>query len=147
MTNIESSEKAVTGKESLAQQLARCLDSSQIAVDNESLNIWGTDWTRSFSINPSAIVFPKTTEQIVELVKLAPELGISLVPSGGRTGLSGGAVASDNEVVVSMDRMNQILDFNPVDRIVRCQAGLITAKLQEFAAEQNLFYPVDFASS
>ena len=147
MTNIESSEKAVTGKESLAQQLARCLDSSQIAVDNESLNIWGTDWTRSFSINPSAIVFPKTTEQIVELVKLAPELGISLVPSGGRTGLSGGAVASDNEVVVSMDRMNQILDFNPVDRIVRCQAGLITARLQEFATEQNLFYPVDFASS
>jgi FAD/FMN-containing dehydrogenase len=56
-------------------------------------------------------------------------------------------VASQGEVVVSFDRMNQILDFSPEDRIVTCQPGVITANLQAFAAEQGLFYPVDFASS
>jgi len=69
------------------------------------------------------------------------------VPSGGRTGLSGGAVASNGEVVVSFDRMNQILDFKAQDRLVTCQAGVVTQVLQEFATEQGLFYPVDFASA
>ena len=71
----------------------------------------------------------------------------SLVPSGGRTGLSGGAVASQGEIVVSFDRMNKILDFNEADRLVTCQAGVVTGALQEFARSKGLFYPVDFASS
>ena len=129
------------------EQASKFLNDSQIAIDQDSLNTWGSDWTRSFHINPLAIVFPGSIEQIVQLVKIAPELGIHLVPSGGRTGLSGGAVASNQEVVVSMDRMNQILDFNPVDRIVSCQGGVITKNLQDFAADRSLFYPVDFASS
>ena len=123
------------------------LEPSQIATDAATLKDWGTDWTRNFKVDPLAVVFPTSIEQIVQLVKLAPKLGFQLVPSGGRTGLSGGAVASNGEVVVSMDRFNQITDFNPADRIVRCQAGVITATLQEYAESLNLFYPVDFSSS
>src|SRR5690606_24682768 len=48
---------------------------------------------------------------------------------------------------VSFDRMNRVLDFDPADRLVRCQAGLVTEGLQNFAADQGLFYPVDFASA
>jgi FAD/FMN-containing dehydrogenase len=92
-------------------------------------------------------VFPASTEEVVALVELANEQQFALVPSGGRTGLSGGAVAPAGEVVVSFDRMNRILGFEPTDRIVRCQAGVITETLQEFAAAQGLHYPVDFASS
>ena len=56
-------------------------------------------------------------------------------------------MASNGEIVVSFDRMNRILDFNEADRIVRCQAGVVTETLQDYAAERGLFYPVDFASS
>ena len=69
------------------------------------------------------------------------------MPSGGRTGLSGGAVASHGEVVVSFDRMNRVLGFEPADRLARCQAGVLTQALQAFAEEQDLSYPVDFASA
>ena len=100
-----------------------------------------------FEPSPLAVVFPTCIDQVVQLVKLANEQQISLVPSGGRTGLSGGCVATNDEVVVSFDRMNQILDFNPVDRTVRCQPGVVTQQLQQFAVENQLFYPVDFASS
>ena len=82
-----------------------------------------------------------------ELVGYAISEGLKLVPSGGRTGLSGGAVASNSEVVVSFDRMNKILDYSAKDRIVTCQPGLVTANLQAFARDQGLYYPVDFASS
>ena len=119
----------------------------QIRTDAEGLQVWGKDWTNGYPVDPSAIVFPETIEQIKELVAYSISAGLKLVPSGGRTGLSGGAVASNSEVVVSFDRMNKILDYSAKDRIVTCEPGLVTANLQAFAEEQGLYYPVDFASS
>ena len=119
----------------------------RVKTDQADLIYWGTDWTRSFEVAPRAVVFPERIDELVALVKLAREYSLKLVPSGGRTGLSGGAVASNDEVIVSFDRMNQIRAFNPTDRIVDCQAGVITQRLQEYAFERGLFYPVDFASS
>ena len=120
---------------------------NQIKTDPDDLANWGTDWTRSFKVDPLAIVFPESIDQIVKLVKRAPEWGVALVPSGGRTGLSGGAVAPNQEIVVSLDRMNKILGFFETDKIVHCQAGLVTQQLQDFATDRGLFYPVDFSSS
>ena len=82
---------------------------------------------------------PASIEAVQAIVKLANELKFALVPSGGRTGLSGGAVAENGEVVIAFDRMNQILEFNAADRQVRCQPGVITEQLQEFATENNLY--------
>ena len=127
--------------------LADVLAPKQINEDADSLQIWGKDWTNGFVVAPSAVVFPENIEQLQDLVAYARASDTKLVPSGGRTGLSGGAVASQGEVVVSFDRMNKILDFSAKDRIVTCQPGVITGNLQAFAEEQGLFYPVDFASS
>jgi len=131
----------------MTQSFIDVLASRQIKQDQDSLALWGKDWSNGFEVAPSAIVFPESNEQVVEIVRYAIEEQIKLVPSGGRTGLSGGAVASNGEVVVSFDRMNKILHFNAEDRLVTCQAGVVTQVLQEFAAEHELFYPVDFASS
>ena len=115
--------------------------------DADTLADWGRDWTRSFPVAPSAVVFPEREQEVVALVTLARRHGFALVPSGGRTGLSGGAVAPAGEVVVSFDRMHRILDFDPAGQLVRCQPGVATGALQAFAEAQGLFYPVDFASS
>jgi len=90
---------------------------------------------------------PKTIEQVQQIVLFANEHKLSLVPSGGRTGLSGGAVATRHEIVVALDRMNKIFKFNELDRTVHCQPGVITEQLQHFAEGKNLLYPVDFASA
>src|SRR5262245_36025553 len=105
------------------QALHEIFSGRQISTDPLTLRTWGGDWTKSFEVNPSAVVFPETTEQIVALVNYANDARMALVPSGGRTGLSGGAVAGSGEVVVSFDRMNKIVSFEPADRLVRCQAG------------------------
>jgi FAD/FMN-containing dehydrogenase len=131
----------------MIEALNELLSPKRVRTDAEALSIWGRDWTRSFSVAPAAVVFPETIDHVVALVRGAAEHRWALVPSGGRTGLSGGAVASNGEIVVSFDRMNRILDFNEADRIVRCEAGVVTEALQTFAAEKGLFYPVDFASS
>ncbi|MBF0658099.1 FAD-binding oxidoreductase [Psychrobacter sp. NG25] len=122
-------------------------DASQIKTDAESLEHWGKDWTKHFAPAASAIVFPKTTEQVQFIVLLANEHNVVLTPSGGRTGLSAGAVAANGEIVVSMDKMNRIGQFYPADRMVEIEAGVVTEQLQQFAESKDLYYPVDFASA
>ncbi|ARN73701.1 FAD-binding oxidoreductase [Oceanicoccus sagamiensis] len=127
--------------------LQQIVGDDKVRLDDESRSTFGKDWTKVYAPSPSAIVFPKTIEQVQAIVRLANEHHIALVPSGGRTGLSAGAVAANGEVVVAFDYMSQISDFDPVDRTVVCQAGVITEQLQIYAEEQGLYYPVDFASS
>ena len=131
----------------MRSRLANILGEKNVLTDADSRQQFGQDWTRFFAPNPSAIVFPASTEQVRDLVLLARQEAISLVPSGGRTGLSGGAVAQQEELVVSFNRMNRIGDFDETDAIVEVEAGVITADLQAFAETKGLMYPVDFASS
>lgn len=130
----------------LLTELAWLFPNDQLRADPPALATYGRDWTKHYDIKPSAVVFPQTTEQVANLVKWARKNKVSLVPSGGRTGLSGGACAVHDEVVVSFERMNHILEFNPIDRTVRCEAGVVTEVLQKYVQDQGFFYPVDFAA-
>ena len=122
-------------------------DASQIKTDSESLEHWGKDWTKHFAPAAASIVFPKTTEQVQAIVLLANEHNVVLTPSGGRTGLSAGAVAANGEIVVSMDKMNRIGQFYPADCMVEIEAGVVTQQLQQFAESKDLYYPVDIATN
>ncbi len=90
----------------LIEELKTLVDAGKVLTDADSLEAYGKDWTKHFAPAPSAIVFPKTTEQVQAIVRWANQHKIALVPSGGRTGLSAGAVAANGEVVVSFDNMN-----------------------------------------
>ena len=131
----------------LIDELKTLVEPGKVLIDADSLATYGKDWTKHFAPAPSAIVFPKTVEQVQAIVRWANERKVALVPSGGRTGLSAAAVAANGEVVVSFDYMNQILSFDEMDRTVVCQPGVITAQLQQFAEDKGLYYPVDFASA
>src|SRR5580698_1694792 len=100
----------------LTRELSSIFDSGRVLTDNASLLEYSRDWTRYLEPKPAAIVFPKSTEEVVALVQWARKNHVALVPSGGRTGLSGGAVALNGEVVVSFQKMNRILEFNPDDQ-------------------------------
>jgi len=131
----------------LIDELKTLVEAGKVLTDADSLNAYGKDWTKHFAPAPSAIVFPKTVEQVQAIVRWANRHKVALVPSGGRTGLSAAAVAANGEVVVAFDYMNQVLAFNEYDRTVVCQPGVVTKQLQLFAEEKGLYYPVDFASS
>ncbi|MEC8745697.1 MAG: FAD-binding oxidoreductase [Pseudomonadota bacterium] len=131
----------------IIQELSAVLTPEQVAVDSASLETYGQDWTRFTPPAPTAIVFPRDTADVVAVVECARRCQFALVPSGGRTGLSGGACAANGEVVVSMDKMNAISPVNLTDRTVTVGAGAITQNVQQAARDADLFYPVDFASS
>jgi FAD/FMN-containing dehydrogenase len=127
--------------------LEKIVGADRVLTDPDSLQHYGRDWTRVHTPDPAAVVLPDSVEQVQAIVRLAARERLGIVPSGGRTGLSAGAVACCGELVLALDRLNHIEDFNPVDRTVRCGAGVVTEQLQQYAAERDLFYPVDFASS
>lgn len=128
-------------------KLSRIVGSEKLFTDPDAFAQYGRDWTRVEAPAPAAVVLPGSIEQVQALVQLANTEGLAVVPSGGRTGLSGGAVAARGELVLALDNLNQIGEFNPIDRSVVCGAGVVTEQLQQFAEDQGLHYPVDFASS
>ncbi|MEM1081906.1 MAG: FAD-binding oxidoreductase [Pseudomonadota bacterium] len=132
---------------SIARALSSLPDPIEPIVDRDSLTHFGQDWTRFWPPSPSAVVQPRTTVEVQALVRWAREHAIGLVPSGGRTGLSGGAVAASGEVVVSFDKLRRVLDLNTTEPSVRVQAGVAVGEVQRVAAEQQLYYPVDWAAA
>ena len=110
------------------------------------LEHYGRDWTRRWTPAPMAIAFPASVGEVQALVRWANRHAVALVPSGGRTGLSGGAVAANGELVVSLERMKQVLAFDPIDRSLTVQAGIALQAVQDAAREHGLQYPVDFAA-
>jgi len=118
----------------------------EISTEKAVLESHGCDWTRFRTPDAAAVVFPRSIGDVTRLVAVAAKHGIPLVPSGGRTGLSGGAVADAGEVVVSFDRMRRIIDFNATDRTLTVEPGVVTQAIQDYAAQRDLYYPVSFAS-
>ena len=127
--------------------LNNIFDENCIKTDSSNKEKYRNDWSTDHQSNPIAIVFPKETEQVIDVLKLCNEFKYPLIGSGGRTGLSGGASATSEELIVSFDKMNSILEFDENSNTVLCQPGLITQNLQSFADDNNLYYPVDFSSA
>ncbi|HEY0334097.1 MAG TPA: FAD-binding oxidoreductase [Stenotrophomonas sp.] len=126
--------------------LERAVHGLRLKTDPADLEHYGRDWTRRWTPAPLAIALPASVEEVQAIVRWANDEGVAIVPSGGRTGLSGGAVAAHGELVVSLERMNKVLAFDAVDRTLVVQAGLPLEALHNAAREHGLVYPVDFAA-
>ena len=124
----------------------KCLPETQILTASSDLQYFGKDVCQQYKAAPSAILLPATIEEVCACVKTANEHKISIVPSAGRTGYSGGATATNGEVIISLTKLNKILDFNAVERSITVQAGVALEAVQNYAKEHGLLYPIDFAS-
>ena len=128
------------------KELSSFLSKPQILTDQKSLEFYGRDWIQFFKPDPLCVVFPKKTQDVVQLVHWARKHKTALVPSGGRTGLSGGATAEHKEVIVSFEKMNQLIEFNEFESTLRVQPGMITQEVQRQAEEKGLFMPISFSA-
>lgn len=94
---------------------------------------------------PLAVVRPRRTEEVQTVLRWATANRVPVVPRGAGSGLSGGATALDNGIVLSTEKMRDIA-VDPVTRTAVCQPGLFNAEVKKAAAEHGLWYPPDPSS-
>ena len=128
------------------KEIAAYFTKDQFTTDKAKLEKYGCDWYKGITPNPAAIIFPETEKDVVKLFKLCNQHGIRLVISGGRTGLSGGATAAHQEIVLSTERLNKVHWVDNSNQII-CQAGVVTDTAKALALSKNRMLPIEFSST
>ncbi|HEX2148108.1 MAG TPA: FAD-binding oxidoreductase [Pseudorhizobium sp.] len=102
------------------------------------------DWHGDVTSDAVAVLRPRSTEQVADAVRLCRELGLAIVPQGGNTGLVLGGIPDDgqNQVVLSLERMNRIRQIDADDFSAVVEAGCILSELKDAIAEKGMFFPL-----
>ena len=124
-------------------QLVGKLGRENVYHEKEDLLVYGYDATPGVHILPDVAVFPTNTGQVRDALEIARQEGLPIVPRGSGTGLSGGSVPAKGGMVVSLTRMNRILEVDQENLTATAEAGVITFDLFTKAAQHGLFYPPD----
>lgn len=130
----------------LARELRGVVGPSHLITERDRLLVYESDGLTAYHWEPSAVVLPASTEELVEVVRLLHEAGRPVVARGAGTGLSGGALAADDSVVVGTARMRAILSLDAENRLARVQPGVVNAQLGAAAAAVGLVYAPDPSS-
>lgn len=129
----------------MTAQLEKIVGQSFLFLDEATRKDYGHDETEDYNFPPSVVVKPGTTQEVSEIMKLATQYKIPVVPIGGRTGLSGGALSIYGGIGLSMERFNKIeIDENNLQGVV--EPAVITQVFREAAFQKGLFYPPDPSS-
>ncbi|RMB81207.1 FAD-binding oxidoreductase [Streptomyces shenzhenensis] len=145
MSRIEAAPDAEMGN--LTDRLRAGLPAEAVLTDPDVTTSYANDMA-SFcpAGSPAVVVLPRTVEQVQHVMRTATELRVPVVPQGARTGLSGGANAADGCIVLSLTKMDRILEISPVDRIAVVEPGVVNATLSRAVEEHGLYYPPDPSS-
>jgi FAD/FMN-containing dehydrogenase len=112
----------------------------------EDLASYGTDWTGRFIGSPSLVVRPGSTSEVSQVMHLCSQHNVAVVPQGGNTGLVGGTLADDGQIILSTSRINWIGSIDAVSQQISVGAGATVEQVQESAKQFGLRYAVDFGA-
>lgn len=129
----------------LVKELERIVGRDNLYTAPEELIVYSYDATQQESL-PWAVARPVSAEEIAKIVILANREGVPVVPRGAGTGMSGGSVPVRGGIVLSLERMNRIIEIDEKDCIAVVEPGVVTGDLQRAVESRGLFYPPDPAS-
>ncbi|MEA1929124.1 MAG: FAD-binding oxidoreductase [Candidatus Auribacterota bacterium] len=132
--------------QTILKKLKDIVGAEYLLDTRERLEDYGHDETPNLFAYPEAVVKPGNAEDVSELVELANRENFPVVARGAGTGVTGGAVAIQGGVVISLERMNRILEIDEANMMAVVEPGVITGNLHAEVEEKGLFYPPDPAS-
>jgi len=127
----------------LAVALSQVLGPPGMLTSPSELVPYSRDATAGYMQAPAAVVFPKDVAQVAAVVNICRTHHAPIVPRGGGTSLSAGAVPVPGAVVLSLQKLDRILETDAQNLTMLVEPGVITARIDEVAATQGLFYPPD----
>lgn len=129
-------------EEKILRRLQEIVGRENVFSEKEDLFCYSYDATTMHHL-PDVVVAPATTQEVVQIVKLANETGMPVVPRGGGTNISGGSIPIDGGIVVALHRMNRIKEIDTDNLTATVEPGVITAALHQAVEKIGLFYPPD----
>ena len=130
----------------LAARLREIVGAGQVVTDPDVVAPYAQDWTRRWHGKPLAVVRPGSVAEVAAVVLACAEAGVPLVPQGGNTGLVGGGVPQDGEVVLSLLRLDAIGPVDPLGRTLIAGAGATLGQVQRAARAAGLELGIDFGA-
>ncbi|MDO9106695.1 MAG: FAD-linked oxidase C-terminal domain-containing protein [Methylovulum sp.] len=130
----------------LVNELKTCLPDSAIIAEPEALRPYECDGLSAYRCLPWLVVLPATVAQVQHCVRCCYRHGVPIVARGAGTGLAGGALPLDNGVLLSLVRLNRILDIDSANRLARVEPGVRNLAISQAAASHGLYYAPDPSS-
>mmetsp|Transcript_16768 Transcript_16768/g.48601 ORF Transcript_16768/g.48601 Transcript_16768/m.48601 type:complete len:502 (+) Transcript_16768:20-1525(+) len=122
------------------------LKENDVITDTESLKTYNTDWMNKYHGKSTVALRPRSTEQVSKILKHCNDRRIPVVPQGGNTGLVGGSVAVEDEVVLTLAGMDKVLAVDEFAGTATCQAGVVLQQLQEAVEAKGYTVPLDLGA-
>jgi FAD/FMN-containing dehydrogenase len=131
-------------QQALIDAVAKRCGPKSVLTDAAEVEPWLSDWRGRFHGHSAAILQPGSTDEAAQIVRMANELGVPLVPQGGNTGMVAGATPPEDgsALVLSLRRMNRIRSLDAGAGIAIAEAGVILANLHAAAEEQGRRFPL-----
>ena len=133
-------------KEQLTRRLAEIVGDDAVLADKRELVVYECDAYTLQRNPPTAVVLPRSTQEVAAVVRLCAELDVPIIPRGAGTSLSGAVLAIDGGVMIALTRMNRVLKIDPRNRRALVEAGCVNAWITRDASEHGLFYAPDPSS-
>jgi len=127
-------------------RLKAIVGEDHVIRDRELMYRYARDFTEHLDKTPLAVVKPATTNEVATVAKICSEYHVGITVRGGGTGVSGGAFCEGGGIVLSLERLNQIIEINKIDRYAVVEAGTITRIFQEKVLEEGLCFPQNISS-
>src|SRR5687767_3125338 len=131
----------------LLDHLTALLPPNELVTDPDTMAAYASDQARFCEVGrPAALVRARSVETVVNTLRTAHALGVPVVPRGAGTGLAGGANALDGCIVLSLEKMDRILELDPAGKFARVEAGVLNVTVDQAARAHGLRYAPDPAS-
>ncbi len=114
----------------------------KVSTEPEDLFCYGFD-ASGLEAEPAAVVWPQSVQDVSTILQFAFQQSIPVISRGAGTGMTGGTVPSKGSIILSLEKMNKILEIDTENMTVLVEAGVINGRLQEELRRHNLFYPPD----
>jgi len=115
-------------------------------LQGEAVDSYNTDWMSKYRGATKVVLRPKTTEEVSQILRHCNERKLAVTPQGGNTGLVGGSVPVFDEIVLTLQRMNEIHTLDETSSILTCDSGCILENLDHWLGDRGMMMPLDLGA-
>lgn len=134
-------------KTDIIHPIIEIVGSENVLTDADVLYNYSRDCTSDEESTPSAVILPRDEKEISKILKICNETRTSITIRGGGTGVSRGALSAKNGLILSLERLNKIIEINRIDRTVTVESGVITQDLRNAVLKEGLNFPQNISSA